>query len=93
MRGRIADGGTKGVALVVAWAASEASAFAPELELELLGRLSVLVEWRFRGDVMSAVNCWSVACRWVLEESVTRGMQRKCVSGGLDGMSGRIDPV
>ncbi len=43
---------------------------------------------------MSEVKCCREACSWSLEDSVTRGMHKKCVSGGFGGgMAGRVGPV
>lgn len=51
------------------------------------GLLSLLVWFGLMAEVMSDVKCWIDACRLALEDSVTRGIQRKCVKGGLGGMT------
>ncbi len=50
--------------------------------------LAVLVWVGVAAEVMSDVKCWIDACNLGLEDSVTSGIQRKCVSGGLGGMVG-----
>lgn len=50
------------------------------------GLLSLLGWFGLVAEEMSEVKCWIEACSLALEDSVTR-IQRKCVNGGLGGMT------
>lgn len=85
VRGRMADGWKRGVVgLVSDWAGAAGESFVLELKLA-----SVFVCVGLTAEVvMSEVKCSIEACSLGLEASVTSGMQRKWVSGGLGGMAG-----
>lgn len=85
VRGRIADGGKRGmVGVVPPWAGAAGGWVVLELKLASVFVCVGLTA----GVVMSEVKCWIEACRLGLEASVSSGMQRKWVSGGLGGMAG-----
>ena len=83
VRGRMADGWKRGVGSVV----SGAEGFVLGLGLASVFAF-VFVGCGLTAKVMSEVKCWMEACSLGLEVSVTSGIQRKCVSGGLGGMAG-----
>jgi len=62
--------------------ASGAERFVLELELPW-----VFVWFGVTAEVTSDAKCWIDACSLALDDSVTSGIQRKCVNGGLGGMT------